>query len=199
MDDCVGLENRWALTGPGGSNPPLSANALTARSIADATTVILVEGASDKAAVEAVAGRHGRRLAAEGTVVVAMGGAHAVGRVADRLADRPELRVTGLCDRGEASFFAAASIEFHSCDADLEDELIRCVDRSELERLLAAEGDLAAFRTLQKQGPWRDRSFPEQMHRWLRAGAQRNLRYAHLIPLTADVDRLPPPLVAVLG
>lgn len=38
---------------------------------------VLVEGASDQAAVEALATRRGRDLAAEDVAVVAMGGAHA--------------------------------------------------------------------------------------------------------------------------
>lgn len=38
-------------------------------------TVVLVEGVSDKSAIEALAERRGRNLAAEGISIVAMGGA----------------------------------------------------------------------------------------------------------------------------
>ena len=43
-------------------------------------TVVLVEGVSDKVALEALAARRGRDLAAEGVSVVAIGGAQAIGR-----------------------------------------------------------------------------------------------------------------------
>ena len=46
----------------------------------DARTVVLVEGVSDRHAVEALAQRQGRDLAGEGVAVVAMGGAQAIGR-----------------------------------------------------------------------------------------------------------------------
>jgi predicted ATP-dependent endonuclease of OLD family len=41
--------------------------------VSGAHTAVLVEGASDKSAIEALAQRHGRNLAAEGISLVAMG------------------------------------------------------------------------------------------------------------------------------
>ena len=49
------------------------------------------------------------------------------------------------------------ALGFYVCDADLEDELIRASGRTRVERVVAANGDLKPFRTLQKQPEWRDR------------------------------------------
>ncbi|MCM0678822.1 hypothetical protein NCC78_29740, partial [Micromonospora phytophila] len=49
----------------------------------DAHTVVLVEGVSDRAAVETLAARRGRDLDAEGVRVVAMGGATNIGHFLD--------------------------------------------------------------------------------------------------------------------
>src|SRR5438270_925849 len=50
---------------------------------AEARAVILVEGISDRSALETLASRRGRDLAAEGVVVVPIGGAQAIGRYLD--------------------------------------------------------------------------------------------------------------------
>ena len=62
------------------------------------SSVVLVEGRSDKAAVEALAARRGRDLAAEGVDVVAMGGAQAIGRFLEPYAGA---RLSVLCDEAE--------------------------------------------------------------------------------------------------
>jgi hypothetical protein len=59
--------SRWAAGGPGEPASDLAVR-LGLR------TAVLVEGLSDLAAVEALAARRGRDLAAEGVCVVAMGG-----------------------------------------------------------------------------------------------------------------------------
>src|SRR6478672_11816152 len=80
------------------------------RAILDARTIVLVEGISDQLAVEALAGRLGRDLAAEGIVVVPIGGAHAVARFLRRFGPQgDEARiVVGLCDAGEEVFVRKA-------------------------------------------------------------------------------------------
>lgn len=68
--------------------------------------VVLVEGASDRIAVETLATRRGRDLVAEGIDVIAIGGAQAIGR---HLASLPaDVRVAGLCDAGEEAAFRRA-------------------------------------------------------------------------------------------
>ncbi len=88
---------------------------------------------------------------------------------------------------------------FFVCDRDLEDELIRAVGPDAIEAILAEEGDLASFRTLQKQAAWRDAGFVDQLRRFLGAGARRKLRYASLFVLALDLDRQPRPLQGVLS
>ena len=73
---------------------------------ADARAIVLVEGLSDRNAVEALAERLGRDLAAEGVVVVPIGGAQAIGRYLDRYGPRGlDLRLAGLVDAGEEREF----------------------------------------------------------------------------------------------
>ena len=55
---------------------------------ADLRAVVLVEGISDPAAVEALVERRGRKLDAEGISVVPIGGAQAIGRFLDRFGPR---------------------------------------------------------------------------------------------------------------
>jgi predicted ATP-dependent endonuclease of OLD family len=176
----------------------------------DARSVVLVEGISDQIAVETLAQRMGRKLGDERVIVIPIGGAHAAKHFVPRFAGRADLKLSGLVDRAEAVYFARAleevglmdpsseTIEEHGffiCDADLEDELIRSVDEQGMEQLLASENDLSAFRSLQNQPVWRDKSFHAQMHRWLRSVALRGSRYAQLLVLTADRERIPRPLL----
>ena len=103
---------------------------------------MLVEGVSDQVALETLARRRGRDLAAEGVSVLPIGGAHAVGRFLDRYGPRgSDVMLAGLCDAGEEDAFGRAleraglgvdlgraemeRLGFYVCDRDLEDELIR--------------------------------------------------------------------------
>jgi len=64
-----------------------------------ARAVVLVEGTSDRLAVETLAARRGRDLAAEGVVVVPAGGAHAMGGFLEQLGPHGRgARLAGLCD-----------------------------------------------------------------------------------------------------
>jgi predicted ATP-dependent endonuclease of OLD family len=68
--------------------------------------VVLVEGISDQQAIEALARRHGRDLAAEGVAVVPIGGAQAIGGFLERLGPRGlDVRLAGLCDVAEERHF----------------------------------------------------------------------------------------------
>ena len=70
------------------------------------SAVILVEGDSDRIAVETLARRQGRDLAAEGVEVVAIGGAQAIGRAVESFRRRG--RRAGGCDEGEEAVFRRA-------------------------------------------------------------------------------------------
>ena len=177
---------------------------------------MLVEGISDQLALEALAARRGRDLGAEGTAVVSIGGAQAIGRFLERYGPAGlDLAVAGLCDAGEESDFrrglaragfgsdlTRAEMElrgFYVCVEDLEDELIRAVGVEGVEQIAEAEGDLRSFRTLQKQAAWQGRPMQEQLRRWLGSGGRRKIRYAHLLVDALDLDRVPHPLDGVLA
>ena len=83
--------------------------------------VVLVEGISDQRAVEALAARRGRNLAAEGISVVPIGGAQAIGRFLDRFGPRGlDLTLAGLCDAAEEGDFRRHSNEPGSASASIE-------------------------------------------------------------------------------
>jgi hypothetical protein len=179
-------------------------------------TVVLVEGVSDKNALEALARRRGRDLRAEGVSVVPIGGAQAIGAVLQRLGPRGQnIRLAGLCDVGEEEHFRRAleraglgsdldraemeALGFYVCVEDLEDELIRSLGAGAIEEVADAQGDLASFRTLQKQAAWRGRPIEQQLHRWLGSGGRRKTRYARLLVHALDLERVPRPLDGVLA
>jgi hypothetical protein len=173
--------------------------------------VVLVEGNSDKAAIEALAKRRGRDLRAEGVSVVAMGGAQAIGRYLSLYADK---KVAGLCDAGEVDDFRRGlertgfgsnltrdemeRLGFYVCDPDLEAELIRAIGAAAVERIAEAQGDLQAFRTLQKQPAWNGRPTHEQLRRWMGSGGRRKTRYPPLIIEALDPEAVPRPLRRLL-
>jgi hypothetical protein len=87
---------------------------------------------------------------------------------------------------------------FYVCEADLEAELIRALGPDAVEAVVDAEGDLAAFRTLQKQPEWRGRAVDEQLRRFMGSGGSRKIRYARLLVDALDAARVPRPLDLVL-
>ena len=78
--------------------------------------VVLVEGASDRRAIETLARRRGRDLRAEGVAVVPMGG---YGNLHASSRQYRDVRLAGLYDVGEERHFLRA---------------LGCNDRGELER-----------------------------------------------------------------
>jgi hypothetical protein len=182
----------------------------------DVRGVVLVEGASDRRAVEALADRRGRDLDAEGTVVVSIGGAQAVGRALERFGPRGlDVKLAGLCDAGEEGDFRCAleaaglgseldraameRLGFYVCEPDLETELIRALGVPGVERVVDAEGELRSFRTLQRQPAWQERPPEEQLRRFMGSGGGRKVRYARLLVDALELDRVPRPLDLVLS
>ncbi len=178
-------------------------------------SVVLVEGVSDQQAVAALAARRGRDLGAEGVAIVPIGGATTIGRFLDAYGPRGlGVQLAGLCDAGEVPGFirrleraglgtdlTRAGMErlgFYVCDADLEDELIRALGAATVERVIAAEGELGSFRTLQRQPAQRDRSIEQQLHRFMGSRGGRKIRYARLLVDALDLDHVPRPLDGVL-
>jgi hypothetical protein len=178
--------------------------------------VILVEGPSDRAALEALAARRGRDLARERVQVVAMGGATNLGHFLTALGPAgPRLRVAGLCDAGEEAGFRRgvtraglgapldrAELErlgFFVCLADLEDELIRALGVAGTERVIESAGELGLLRKFQLQPAQRGRAPEAQLRRFLGTQSGRKIRYARLLTEALDPGQVPRPLDGVLG
>jgi hypothetical protein len=178
--------------------------------------VVLVEGTSDQRALEALAARRHRDLLAEEVAIVAMGGATNIAAYLHRFvarADQP--RIAGLCDAAEEGAFRRGlaraglgiglrredmeRLGFFVCDADLEDELIRSLGVDTVERIVAVEGELGAFRTFQKQPAQRDRPVEAQLRRFLGTKQGRKIRYATLLVDALDLGAVPRPLDGVLA
>ncbi|MFB8085887.1 TOPRIM nucleotidyl transferase/hydrolase domain-containing protein [Streptomyces sp. NPDC055992] len=170
-------------------------------------TAVLLEGLSDLAAVEALAVRHGRDLAAEGVWVVPMGGAMNISRYA-RLLGPPGLglRLTGLCDEREKGFYErgltrsqAALTDLYVCSEDLEDELVRALGAAEVVDIFRAEGELRAWQSFQRQPAQQGRPRQQQMRRFLGTKKGRKIRYGRLLVEALAPDRTPPPLDGLLA
>ena len=182
----------------------------------DSRAVVLVEGVSDRRAVEALAVRRGRDLAAEGVAVLAMGGSKNIGRHLARFGPQGlGLKLAGLCDAGEEGDFQRGleraglgsaltrqdmeRLGFYVCVDDLEDELIRCLGAATVERIVEAHGHIGPFRTLQHQPAWQGRPLGDQLRRFMGSGGSRKIVYAPLLVNALDLDRVPRPLDRVLA
>jgi hypothetical protein len=176
--------------------------------------VVLVEGVSDRRALEALAARRGRVLAADGVAVVAMGGAKNIARFLERFGPHgSDVSVAGLYDVAEepdvrrglerAGFGSGSLLDlemlgFYACIEDLEDELIRALGPERVVSLVDDRGELGPFRTLQKQPEWRGRPLDQQLRRFL-GNASRKIDYAPLLVDALDLASAPRPLDAVLS
>jgi hypothetical protein len=201
----------------GGKDAPLVATAVHALGPSvDPRAVVLVEGISDQVALEALAERRGRDLAAEGIAVVPMGGARNIRQFLELFGPRGlNLRLAGLCDAREQGDFRRGleraglgsnlsraemeSLGFYVCVADLEDELLRCLGAARVEQVVEAQGELGSFRTFQQQPAWRARSSQEQLRRFIGTHSGRKVRYARLLVDALDLTSVPRPLDRVLA
>jgi hypothetical protein len=156
--------------------------------------VVLVEGVTDRIALEAVA----RRLALDldGIEIVPIGGAQAIRRAASLHEGE---RVVGLCDVGEERWFRRVLGDAtYVCDKDLEDELIRALGVDRVQEVVAAQGELETFRSFQQQLYWRERPVEHQLRRWLQNGG-RHHRYPPLLVEAMEPNEIPRPLGGVLA
>jgi hypothetical protein len=177
-------------------------------------TVVLVEGDSDRIAVETLAGRRAQDLS--GVRLVDLRGVTNASKAMAKFGPNGlGCRLVGLCDIGEERFFrggleraglgpvpdlaAMESLGFFVCDTDLEDELIRSLGENEAIRILEREGDLRAFRVFQNQPFQRDRTVQQQLHRFIGTTSGRKAQYARALVDGLDLARVPRPLEAILG
>jgi hypothetical protein len=212
----------------GGSSAALMAAAARAREAPGSCTIVLVEGMSDQAAVQTLAARGGRDLPGEGVFVVPMGGATNIGHFLGMFGPNGfGVRLAGLCDEAEehdfrrgleraglgagleraglgaglagAGPFDLAGLGFFVCVADLEDEFIRSLGVRQVERLIAAEGELTPFQTFSKQPAHRGEPREQQLHRFMGTRSGRKIRYGHLLAAAVDLTRVPGPLAGLLA
>jgi hypothetical protein len=185
-------------------------------SIGQAQRVVLVEGRSDRAALEVLARRRGTVTGPGGTCVLAMGGATSIGHFMDLLGPRGlNVGLGGLCDSGQEDCVVRAleraglgpirtraDLEargFYVCTADLEDELIRAVGAAAVEQVIAAQGELRSWRTFTSQPAQRNRTIYQQLHRFMGTRSGRKSQYARLLAEAVDLARVPRPLDRVLA
>jgi hypothetical protein len=195
---------------------PLSSSLYAEGMRVDARTVVLVEGVSDKVALETLAHRRGRDLGAERVSVVPIGGAHGIANFLTRFGPQGmNVKVAGLCDAGEAVDFGRGlqraglgtdldrarmeALGFFVCVEDLEDELIRSLGSAAVERVIAAQQELGSFRTLQKQPAQRDRTHEAQLRRFMGSRGGRKVLYARLLVDALDLASVPRPLDRLLA
>jgi OLD-like protein len=177
---------------------------------------VLVEGISDQRALAALAERRGRNLDAESISIVPMGGAQAIGSFLDLFGPHGlDARLAGLCDAAEESDFqrgleraglgsklTRADMErlgFYVCVADLEDELIRSLGAASVEQVVDAQGELASFRTFQKQPAQQGRTTEEQLRRFMGTRSGRKIQYGALLVDALDLSQVPRPLDRLLA
>ncbi|MBT0768398.1 hypothetical protein KIH74_05650 [Kineosporia sp. J2-2] len=194
----------------------------------DAAVVVLVEGESDRGAVEALARRRGVDLTALRIVVISMGGASGIARFVGLLGPQGAgLPLVGLYDEAEIGYVrrgleragwfprylgsrqnlleddaaraGLAAAGFHACVSDLEDELIRALGAGAVLDVVAAEGEAARFEAFAQQPDHRGEPVEAQLHRFLGTRSGRKIQYPpRLVQALASGDE-PACLVAVLS
>ena len=177
---------------------------------------MLVEGESDRQAVLALAEASGRDLATEGVEVVAMGGITNTRSFAQRYGPQGLGRqLAGLYDAADEAkcrhgLLAAgvrvpdgadglATVGFHGCSADLEDELIRALGVDAVEAVIEEAGDLRSLQRLTAMPAQRGWTREAVLRRFFGAGAGRKARYARLLAAALEPTQVPRPLAAVLA
>ncbi|MFG2308679.1 TOPRIM nucleotidyl transferase/hydrolase domain-containing protein [Streptomyces sp. NPDC048566] len=200
MDAFRDAVTAWAARGPAGPARE-AAEGLCVR------TVVLLEGKSDLAAVDALAAIRGRDLAAEGVCLLSMGGAMNVGRFA-RFLGPPGLglRLLGGCDEAERGWyeraFAAVGVpseRISVCAADLEDELVRALGVTRVEELVRAQGDQRPLATFLRQPEQRHRTDRQRLRRFFGTRSGRKITYGRVLVEALDPDRVPAPLDHLLA
>ncbi|MER6675156.1 ATP-dependent endonuclease [Streptomyces sp. NPDC000983] len=208
---------RVALTAWAAGGAQAATAAASARELSGGVrTIVLVEGASDQVALEALAARHGRDLGAEGVAVVPLGGATNIGHFLDVCGPAGlGLPLAGLCDIGEERHFRrhlervgiGAGLEradleplgFQVCVADLEDELIRALGAEEVQQVIEAQGESRPFHTFRGQPAQRERPVEHQLRRFMGTHSGRKALYAQALVAHLDLRAVPAPLQQLLA
>jgi hypothetical protein len=195
-----------------GPDAPLLARDAALPAAEAARVLVLVEGISDRLAVETLAARLGRDLGGEGVAILPIGGSGEAGKVLARFA-RPDRRILGLLDADAEAIFGRAMARagiggaaddlaprgFFTCQPTLEGELIRALGPEGFLALVERQGDMSPLRTLQRQVAWAQKPLEAQLNRFLRAKARRSMLYARLMVQACPLDGMPQPLMRLLA
>ncbi|QIG39543.1 ATP-dependent endonuclease [Microbacterium sp. 4R-513] len=154
-------------------------------------TVVLVEGESDRVALEVIARRTGSVV----PTVLAVGGSKGARRAA---AELPYGSIVGLVDAPERADFERVLEVVFVCDPDLEGEFVRALGVAGVEAVIAAQGELESFRRLQRQPFQRGRPVEAQLARFFGGRSGNKSRYARLLAESVPLDRIPAPITGVL-
>ncbi|MBP2368689.1 ATP-dependent endonuclease [Pseudonocardia parietis] len=161
--------------------------------------VVLVEGASDAAAIETLARRRGEPP--DDVKIVALHGYTNLPSALRTLGPAAPQRIAVLCDAGAEAYARRAlgpAGTCRVCHADLEDELIRALGADRVRDVVEAQGELAGLRALERQPAQRDRTPEQLLHRFLGVRSGRKARYGGALAAALDLDALPDPLRLVL-
>jgi hypothetical protein len=85
------------------------------------------------------------------------------------------------------------------CDPDLEAEFVRALGIHAVESLIDQQRELASFRRLQFQPAQRSRPPEEQLARFFGGRSGNKVRYAQLMAEAVPLERVPPPIAALLA
>lgn len=177
--------------------------------MSDRETWVLLEGASDIAAVRALATDD-----LDGVRLVDLQGVTNVRRVLVDLHRRdPDATVLGMCDAAEVRFVERALREvgrpvrddgdlrshgFFVCEADLEEELIRALGVERVVQVIDRIGLSDKLSTLQQQPAWQGRPLADQLHRFCGVASGRKELLAHELASELAADQAPGPLRELL-
>lgn len=172
------------------------------------THVVLLEGASDVAAVRAVAAADEVDLTT--TRLVDLGGVTNIRQVLRQWRQRaPEVEIVGMCDAGETRFVERAiaaegaavrdasdlaAYGFFVCHADLEEELIRALGSAAALEVVTRLGLGGKFATLRQQPAWQERPVADQLHRFCGVASGRKELLAGALAAALTAEQVPEPI-----
>jgi hypothetical protein len=102
-------------------------------------------------------------------------------------------------DQGSRQKIRQHDPSFLERSADLEDEMIRALGPEAVEQVIAAEGEIGAFRRFQVQPAQDSRSVDAHLRRFMGTRAGRKIRYGTLLAAALDLGNIPSPLSKLLS
>lgn len=192
--------------------PTLVRMTTTISTASTARLFVLLEGASDVAAVRTLMERAG--LDAEPVELINLQGITNIGRVLREIRQiRSDADVVGLCDAAETRFAEKALADdglpvldasdlptygFFVCDADLEDELIRALGAGAAREAIVGAGLGSKFDALRTQAAWADAPLADQLRRFCGAASGRKEQAAAILASALGEEQVPEPLAMLL-